>query len=247
MEKKPYVVCHMISSVDGRLEPDRYSRFRGEGGYESVNHLYGELAATFGGEASAAGSTTAQVMIGGEEFQHTGPASEDFSPYKAPRKTDQLMVIFDSRGRITHSPQASAVAGMDFLIVLGSSVSQIYLHHLRDAGVSYLFAGKDGHDMSAALESLSRDFGIQKLILMGGSTLNGTFLREGLLDELSILVYPGIDGLAGVPSIIDAPGNTNDHPAAGQSLEFISAEPQAGGVVWLRYQVHQDAKISNPS
>ncbi|MBP2329461.1 riboflavin biosynthesis pyrimidine reductase [Kibdelosporangium banguiense] len=171
------------------MDVGRYSRHHEGWDFERSNAVYGELAALLGGEAAAIGSTTAIELLGGAEFTHTGPITSTTETHHAPRKAEQLMVVFDSAGR-TQYPTTEAT-GMDFLAVVGPHVSERYLEHLRDAGVSCVFAGQDGRDIAAALQTLSEDFGVTRLTLMGGSTINGVFLRDGLLDELSILLYPG--------------------------------------------------------
>ena len=107
-------------------------------------------------------------------------------------------------------------------------------------GISYVFAGKDGNDMAKAMDALGSEFGMRKVLLEGGGILNGTFLKGGLIDELSLMVYPGIDGLAGKPSIFEYLGKGGDLPAKGQSLELLSVEKLDDGVVWLRYKFHRD-------
>jgi riboflavin biosynthesis pyrimidine reductase len=80
-------------------------------------------------------------------------------------------------------------------------------------------------------------------LLEGGGTINGAFLKAGLVDETSLLVYPGIDGLAGVPSIFKY-GGVGERPAAGRSLRYLAAETLDGGMVWLHYRV-EDAPASS--
>jgi hypothetical protein len=50
-------------------------------------------------------------------------------------------------------------------------------------------------------------------------------------------MYPGIDGLAGVPSIFEYSGAEGDRPAAGRSLRHLATETLDGGMVWLHYRV----------
>ena len=69
--------------------------------------------------------------------------------------------------------------------------------------------------------------------------MNGALLAEGLVDELSLVIYPGIDGLSGVPSIFEYVGDATDHPAGGLSLQLLSAEQREHGVMWLRYKFHK--------
>ena len=72
--------------------------------------------------------------------------------------------------------------------------------------------------------------------------MNGVFLKAGLIDELSLTVYPGIDGLKGVPTIFEYAGTTDERPADGQCLELLSATTEEGGLVWLRYRFHKTSE-----
>jgi riboflavin biosynthesis pyrimidine reductase len=129
-------------------------------------------------------------------------------------------------------------AGGDHIVaVLGEQVTDEYLAGLRQDGVSYLFAGPDGHDLHHAMDILGNTFEVRTLLLEGGGTVNGAFLKAGLIDEISVLMYPGIDGLAGVPSIFEYAGEPDERPAAGQSLRLLNLEPLEGGLVWLHYRV----------
>jgi 5-amino-6-(5-phosphoribosylamino)uracil reductase len=88
---------------------------------------------------------------------------------------------------------------------------------------------------------LGAQFGLKTLLLEGGGVINGTFLKAGLIDEISLLIYPGIDGLSGVPSIFEYHGQSDERPASGQSLRHISTQTIEDGFIWARYLV---AKMS---
>lgn len=88
------------------------------------------------------------------------------------------------------------------------------------------------------MRTLGEVFGIKSLSLQGGGIIDGAFLQAGLIDELSLVVYPGIDGSASSPSIFEYIGK-DTLPARGQSLELLSAETLHDGVVWLRYKFHK--------
>ena len=79
---------------------------------------------------------------------------------------------------------------------------------------------------------------MKSLSLQGGGIIDGAFLQAGLIDELSLVVYPGIDGAASSPSIFEYVGK-EQMPAKGQSLELMSVETLQNGVVWLRYRFHK--------
>ena len=159
--------------------------------------------------------------------------------YLANRNGRDLAVCFDPNGKC-HYGQDNAY-GDHIVAVLGEQVPAEYLSELREDGVSYLFAGPDGRDIKRSLEILGQTFSAKTLILQGGGVINGAFLKAGLIDELSLLVYPSIDGLAGVPSIFEYVGGPDEQPAAGQSLRHIGTETLEGGTVWLHYRVEKES------
>jgi riboflavin biosynthesis pyrimidine reductase len=128
--------------------------------------------------------------------------------------------------------------------VLGERVTDTYLAELREDGDSYIFADPKGDDLLGAMARLATVFGVKKLLLEGGGIINGSFLRHRLVDEFSTLIHPAVDGVAGIPTIIDYKGAEGERPGEGQSLRLISCETLEGGMVWLRHAVEAapDAK-----
>ncbi|WP_236962114.1 hypothetical protein [Methylobacterium sp. XJLW] len=69
--------------------------------------------------------------------------------------------------------------------------------------------------------------------------MNGAFLKAGLIDEISVLIQPAVDGLAGVQTIFEYQGGPDERPGAGQALRHFHTETLEGGMVWLRYRVEE--------
>jgi riboflavin biosynthesis pyrimidine reductase len=121
--------------------------------------------------------------------------------------------------------------------VLSGVTPDAYLAELREDGVSYLFAGPDGRDLAKAMDALGEMFGVETILLEGGASINGAFLKAGLIDEISVLIQPAVDGLAGVKSIFGYEGALGERPGARRALRHLQTETLEGGVVWLRYEV----------
>ena len=62
-------------------------------------------------------------------------------------------------------------------------------------------------------------------------------MKAGLTDEVSLLVSPALDGLAGVPTIFEYHGEPDERPAEGKALRHLQTETLEGGTVWIRYAV----------
>jgi riboflavin biosynthesis pyrimidine reductase len=99
--------------------------------------------------------------------------------------------------------------------------------------VSYLLAGDEEVDLPLALEKIRACLGVRTLMLEGGGGINGSFLRAGLIDELSLLLAPVADGRSGMPALFEvAAGDVVPH-----RLVLDGVEQRANDVLWLRYLV----------
>ena len=93
--------------------------------------------------------------------------------------------------------------GDHLICIVSERTPADYLDGLREKGISYIVSGKEGIDLADGVEKLGEQFGIRTLLLEGGGHINGAFLRAGLIDEVSILLVPGIDGHSSVASVFD--------------------------------------------
>lgn len=124
--------------------------------------------------------------------------------YIADKDAGFFAVAFDRHGRLGW--QTAKIIDDDpgydnahIIEVLCEDASDAYLAYLQSIGVSYIFAGKEQLNLLLALYKLYRLFGIKKLLLEGGSIINGAFERENVIDELSLVVAPIIAGTEGKP------------------------------------------------
>ena len=114
--------------------------------------------------------------------------------------------------------------------MLTERVFDSHLAGLRRDSVSYIFAGERELDLGLALEILNRELGIERLLLEGGGGSNGSFLRAGLIDEISIAICPAVDGAKGAPSIFDSGDQDAGVAAPIRSMTLMSSEVLEGGV-----------------
>jgi riboflavin biosynthesis pyrimidine reductase len=226
---RPYVICHMGPSVDGRIVTTSWGIVRG---------LFGEYertAQTFDADAWMIGRISMEPYAGKARVPRV------LRRKRAPRipRTDFIArqnaasyaIAIDPSGTLRWT--SNAIDGDHVITILTERVSNDYLAFLQSTGVSYLFGGRARIDLVKVLAKLTGRFGIRRLLLEGGGAINGSFLSANLIDELSLLVAPIADGGTGTPTLFDA------RPGTGVSrhLRLIAVERLEGDVVWLRYAV----------
>lgn len=234
---RPKIICHMISSIDGRLLVERWTAPAADSDADLVGRVYEEIASRLDADGWLVGRKAMEVYATGEARSLPIPTGHLRDTYIADRKNRDLAIAVDPHGKLHYG--RNNADGSHFVAILGEQVPDAYLAELRENGVSYLFAGPDGHDLHRAMDILGEAFGAETILLEGGGIINGAFLQAGLIDEISLLIYPGIDGLAGIPSIFEYVGGADDKPAAALSLRHTATETLDGGIVWLRYRVEE--------
>lgn len=235
---RPYIFCHMMTSLDGKIM----------GKYMETP------------EGSAAGDVFYNISFGKNPYyKHQGWLSgrvttdDNFTFYEKPqldenaptvpegdfvaKKTDMYYVSVDPSGKLgwksadlTYVDTAAHV-----LEVLTEKAGNAYKAFLRKLGISYIIAGKDSLDYGIAMEKLKELFGIETLMLGGGGVLNWSFIQAGMCDEVSVVVAASADGSTDTPALFSAKGGVASETPVSFALQ--SAEVKDGGSVWLRYLV----------
>jgi riboflavin biosynthesis pyrimidine reductase len=227
---KPYVVCHMNMSVDGRIWHSRWrpSENRMPGLFERIHEKLGNGSWLIG-------RVTGSEYAKGPAYPSGGDETFPRQPWFARRDAAAYGIALDARGKIAWG--RSDIGGDPIVAVLTEQVPDAHLAGLRRDGVSYIFAGKDELDPALTLEILNQELGIEHLLLEGGGKSNGTFLRAGLVDEISLAICPAIDGARGGPHVFDSSDEDTDARAPIREMTLGSCEVLDDGAVWLRYRL----------
>jgi riboflavin biosynthesis pyrimidine reductase len=227
---RPYVICHMCTSIDGTIRGERWGRLPRVG--DSAK-LFETTAASFGIGAWLVGNTTMKEFAGPPMRLPRASGSVDRKDHVADPAARRFAIGVDAKGVLRfHEPE---VDGDHIVVLVSQQVSDAYLAHLRAAGVSYLFCGRGHVDVRRAIRKIGSRLGLRKLMLEGGGTFNGSALAAGEIDEISQVIVPVADGGTGITSVFDIPGSPPRMAAA--RLRLLQHRTLPGGFVWLRYRV----------
>ena len=232
--KKPYIVCHMMTSLDGRIDCAMTEQLPG------VQAYYQTLAA-LQAPTTVSGRVTAQLeMALPGEFQTSDPTPVGKEAFSKKADAPGYEVVVDTHGRLLW-PDAGEPE-KPLLILTGEQAPRAYLTYLDSRNISWIAAGKERIDLVRAAEILVAEFGVERMAVVGGSAINTSFLDAGLLSEVSILIGAGIDGRGGMPAVFD--GLPAAHPVIPLCLtDFRKFD---SGAVWLRYSVPPSTEVTLP-
>ena len=236
---RPYIFCHMMTSLDGKIM----------GNYMDTP------------EGEAAGEVFYNIAFGKNPYyKHQGWLSgrvttdDNFTFYEKPEirenETDvpdgdfvaepgagMYYVSVDPSGKLGW--KSSVLTYQDttahVLEVLTEKAGNAYRAFLRRLGISYIIAGADDLDYEIAMRKLKELFGIETLMLGGGGVLNWSFMQAGMCDEVSIVMTAAADGSSETPTLFETRGNLAPDSPIRFKLEHL--EVKDGSSVWLRYKV----------
>ena len=206
---RPYIICHMVTSIDGKVTGD----FLFQNECADATDIYYRINR----ERKADGFICGRVTM---EGSFTGGWYPDLSRYKpVDKKSDYIAddlsgfyaIAFDTHGKlgwrsnkIVDPDGDPGYDGARIIEVLSEEVDARYLGYLEAMEIPYIFAGETAIDVELALFKLKNLIGCDALLLEGGSIINGSFERAGVVDELSLVVAPVIAGKDSKPLFMDS-------------------------------------------
>lgn len=221
---KPYVIVHMMMSADGRIDCNMTAQLDGNDEY------YSTLSA-LNAPTRVTGSGTAATEMAGGSFTSDDKTPLGKEAFAKNTTADAYNIVTDSQGRLSWGDDAGS--NFPHLILTSEGVAKSYLDYLDQNHISWIATGKEHVDIARALEILQNEFGVDRLAVVGGGKINGGFLSAGVVDEISIVIGPGVDGRLGQPSLFDGM-QKGSSPVA---LKLQSVKSYDDGAVWLRYTV----------
>lgn len=224
---KPYVICHMVCTVDGRTQGSHWPR-------NNDGNVFEQTAATIDSQGWIVGRKTMSEFCSQKPYhKRKGRFNVPKMDYIAPHPQRSYAVGLDPSGKL-HWEKGN-VDTEHVIMVLTEKVTAEYLNHLQRAGVSYIFGGKSSLDLKKVMDKLHKLFGIERVTIQGGGMNNGSFLNAGLINELSIVIMPYADGEIGTQSVFDIQPKGKKKPP--HKLTLVSHEIYKSQYVWLRYMV----------
>jgi 2,5-diamino-6-(ribosylamino)-4(3H)-pyrimidinone 5'-phosphate reductase len=105
-----------------------------------------------------------------------------------------IRVILDSRGTIKNTSKIIKTAkNIPTIIVTSQLVSKRNLSRLKNFPLDVIVCGKNQVDIRKLVPILCKK-GIKKILLEGGGTLNLSFLKNNLINEIIITITPFVLG-----------------------------------------------------
>lgn len=236
---RPYLFCHMLTSIDGKIMGKYMDTAEGARAGKAFYDIafgknsYYKHQGWLSGRITTDDNFTFYKKPELDECAPTVPAGD----YIADADFGMYYVSVDPSGKLGWKKNTLTYVDTTahILEVLTEQASNAYKDFLRRKNISYIIAGKDSLDYGAVLEKLKNLFHIDTLMLGGGGVLNWSFIQAGMCDELSVVVAASADGSSQTPALFETRGEfTGDSPV---EFELKDAQRKDGNSLWLRYLI----------
>ena len=152
------IICHMISSIDGRLKTARWTKPFIK---TDISTVYDEAANLYHYDGWIIGRKTMSELddsISEKESSLTD-VIVDRLPFIGDFSGKKLGIVFDLKGKL-HYKTCLLPSGEHIVAVVSPNVKSEYLDELKQVGVSYIFA-KDGYEAIAeVIRDLEKYFAV---------------------------------------------------------------------------------------
>lgn len=199
--ERPRIIIHILSALDGKITGPFMERpsARAAGGQ------YGRIRLEYNGDAWLYGTVTTKEFTGCRppilDEAEDNAFEKDFV---AKRDAEIYYVSVDPLGEIGWESGEFKRAGnpdAHVIEILTEKTPAAYRAYLQKRGVSYITAGAERLGCQTACEKLYRLFAVKTMLICGGGAVNWTFLQEGVVDEISLLLAPAADGSPDSPAV----------------------------------------------
>lgn len=163
-----------------------------------------------------------------------------------PKKIDVNFIIIDNKPHLTEQGVA----------YLARWVKQLYLITTNKQHPAYVVNQKYSNieiisydtkvDLKDLLMKMKRHYGAEKITLQSGGTLNAEWLRQGLIDKVSLVFAPCLIGGNNTQSLIGGESlHTEEDLQKIKTMRLIKCDVLKNSYIHLQYQVINETVIEN--
>lgn len=238
---KPYVIIHTHTSIDGNLDIMDLREF------EEASRQYQELSLDpkkqqleIQGYLNGKTSTEDHVTFYKEPKLDENVAPVPEGDYVADPVAPMYYLAIDTRGELAFNENTFDYGNVSshIVVVLTEQVSNAYKAFLRKKKISYIIAGKDQIDYEVMLDKFYNLLHIKRMLVGGGGTINWSFVQNGLVDEVSVILAPIANGNPDGHRFFVAKEPYSSIKETAFQLE--SVEKLEHGTLWIRYSVKKN-------
>ena len=221
---RPITTLFMLMSVDGKISTGATDELDVDKDFPKIDgvregHQYYEIEQRTDLWSFNTGRVQAKLGVNQKE---------------RPNKTPVSFVLLDNHHLNENGVRYFCALSKMFVLITSNKAHPAFC--VDEANLRIIYQEK--LDLYAALSTLKRNYGCERLTVQSGGTVNSLFLREKLFDYVDIVVAPVLIGGKNTSTLIDGESfvSAEDLSKIGV-LKLIECSALQGSYIRLRYEV----------
>ena len=234
---RPITTLFLITSLDGKIstgdrdELDVDSDFKRIVGVKEGLHQYYEIEKQTDPFSLNTGRVMAKIGVN--------------TWIKEPTKMGCSFIIIDNKPHLTEN-------GSEYL---AKWVKTLYLVTTNKNHPAYKLKNKHPNitmiqyekkvDLADLLRKMKRDFGVERITIQSGGTLNSQWVRQGLVDHVSLVIAPCLIGGSNTQSLVGGESlHSQEDLKKIKALKLVECEILKDSYIYMTYDVINETKIT---
>ena len=227
---RPYTTLFLLVSVDGKISTgdtdlmDTDKDYKQIDGVKEGNKQYYDLEQ----------ETDLHSLNSGRVFEKIGINDKTDEPAKTPVS----FIVIDSKPHLNKNGTAYLAKKSKTLYIITTNPEHPAFELKKDYPNIEILKYDEKIDLSDALRKLKQDYRVERITIQTGGTMYASWVREGLIDRLLLVVAPVMVGGKDTPTLMDgASFHSPDELFKIKALELVQAKPLENSYLLLEYNV----------
>ena len=232
---RPYTICYLNCSADGHIDGE----FMRSEEFAVPTDIFRRKWLEMDADCTVYGAVTMAQFADGflKDHEPLPPADRHYprEDYIAPCDAKKYYLAVNTKGTVAYTSNYIEARGRGrhgIIHALTENISDEYLAYLRRKEISYIFCGRETLDPVVMMQKAYALFGLKKAIVSGGAYTDWTLLEKGLIDEITMMLNPVVDGNPSAHSVFL---RSDGMLPTSVGLRFAGAEPTRGDGLLVTY------------
>jgi len=227
---KPKTTLFMLMSVDGKISTGDTNEMDVDKDFPTIAGLKEGLYQYYDIEKT----TDLYSLNTGKVFKKIGVNEKKVFQNGVPA----YFVIIDNKPHLTPEGISYLSEKTKGIFIITTNNNHPALELSKDKENIKVFSYKDKIDFNDAFYRLKNEYGVEKMTIQSGGTLNSELVRAGLIDRVLLVVAPALIGGKNTTSLISGESlHTTNELDKIKTLELVQSTPLKNSYLLLEYIV----------
>jgi 2,5-diamino-6-(ribosylamino)-4(3H)-pyrimidinone 5'-phosphate reductase len=231
MENRPYTTLFLLMSVDGKISTGDNDSMDVDKDYPKIPGLKEGLKQYYDIEQQ----TDLFSLNTGRVLAKVGMNDKTDEPEKTPVS----FVVIDNEPHLTEKGVLYLSKKLKTVFVVTTNKNHPAYSLKNENPNIEVILYENTIDFGNLMQKLSKDFGVDKLTIQSGGTLNTILVREGLIDRVLLVVAPALVGGKNTATLMDGESlHTPNELGLIKTMQLVQAKPLENSYLLLEYKVN---------